>query len=703
MSYEKATIIYTLNRIQNGELVLPAIQRDFVWELERMYKLLDSIFRAYPFSTMLFWNTRQRIQYREFTRDWHKEMRYTFQVKDEGKKGTMVLDGQQRLQTLFLALHGSYNHKILFFDLLSGIEPDDISEAKYHFEYLSSDEAEELNQRNSAAQYWIPLRDLAALNFGQIAQKSIQYLTKLGIHAESELGQRLSHNVAMAFGVLRGDETINYFTVDKDYGDDGVTTDLDEVLEIFVRVNSGGQVLSKSDLMFSLMQMHWEGAADSIAELIDRLNAMGRFEFDKDFILKTALVCVGAGAKYEVKKLRTENTVRKIESEFEKISEALIQSMLFVRDTARIVDDRILRSYNTLIPFVYFFYLQPNQQIKGEQTRLQMIQVLYLSLMTVVFSRYADNYIDQLVRDFHAFNQTNPGEFPFEKFVPFIQSKTTYTTITDSLLQNNILLLMNVLEGGTRLPEGRRSRRPEVDHIFPQSKLRERGVPEDQINHYANFRLVPAIDNNWKRDRDPQPYFAGNPAAAQRYFIPAEMLNYEQYLEFLEKRREIIWRQLNRFFGLNDDQPSLTEQDLIPKLDEHEADIRIEQPQAEWRKTLTYLLSPEEQAHPILRDQSSWLDIFRQVGFNPQWSGRYYWALYKAGIRSVGDFAVAVMALKIKVTHQSYDMNFYAFASNLPDGSKCIIPTREFGGYAWKNALNTLVSRGLHWEDYLLR
>ena len=91
MSYEKANILATLSKIQNGDLVLPAIERDFVWDPDRMYKLLDSIFRGYPFSTLLFWNTKQRIQYREFTKDWYDDFHFTFQIKPESKKGAWLL------------------------------------------------------------------------------------------------------------------------------------------------------------------------------------------------------------------------------------------------------------------------------------------------------------------------------------------------------------------------------------------------------------------------------------------------------------------------------------------------------------------------------------------------------------------------------------------------------------------------------------
>ena len=563
MSYEKATILSTLSKIQSGELVLPAIQRDFVWEPARMYKLLDSIFRGYPFSTLLFWNTKQRIQYREFTKDWSSDYRFTFQVKPEGKKGTMVLDGQQRMQTIYLAIYGSYDQNVLYFDLLSGIEPDDISQAKYHFEFLSTAEAEQRNAQNAGIQYWVPLRDLANLNNRQIAVRAMRYLTILKLPAESDAGERLSQNVSAAFGALRVEDSLNYFTIDKEYGDDDLITNLDEILEIFVRVNSGGQVLSKSDLMFSLMQMLWEGAADTIGDLTDRLNAKERYDFDKDFILKVALVCTNHGARYEVDKLRNETNVKEIKDSFPKIAEALVNCKDFVVSKARFLDDRILRSYNTLIPFVYFFYLQPNQQVKSEETLLRMNHALYLSLMTALFSRLADNYIDQVVNNILLpSHQKNPGQFPLEDFLGFMHSKQGHSQLDDWMLQNNINYLMNILEGGTRLPEGRRSRRPEVDHIFPHSRLQALGVPEERINHYANFRLISQPENNWKRAQDPQPYFKANPKAAARYYIPTHFLVYEKYEQFLEKRREQIWEHLRRFFGqdgVQDGSPTISQ------------------------------------------------------------------------------------------------------------------------------------------------
>jgi hypothetical protein len=705
MSYEKAPILSTLSKIHNRELVLPAIQRDFVWHTERMVKLLDSIFRGYPFSTLLFWNTKQRIQYREFTKDWRSSQRYTFQIKSEGEKGTMVLDGQQRLQTLYLAIYGSYEQKILYFDILSGLEPDDLSQARYHFEFMSAGEAEQLNRNNEGQQYWIPLRDLADVDTRDKLVAADDYIKEAGVAKESESGRRVVANIDLVITALQAEESLNYFTIDKNYGERGRTTGLDEILEIFVRVNSGGEVLSKSDLMFSLMQMLWEEAADAIAELTDRLNAKERYDFDKDFILKTALVCTNRGARYQVDKLRNETYVKEIEQCFPKIAEALVNCKDFIVSKARFLDDRILRSYNTLIPFVYFFYLQPNQQVKSEETLLRMNHALYLSLMTNLYSRFADNYIDQVVNNIILpYHQKNPGQFPLDEYLVFLQSKQGRSKLDDWLLQNNISYLMNILEGGTHLPEGRRSRRPEVDHIFPHSKLQALGVPEERINHYANFRLISQPENNWKRAQDPQPYFQTNPKAAARYYIPGNLLAYEQYEQFLKKRRELIWGHLRRFFGQDGrsdvtqtiETDALSTSHSIPFTDKS---IDTDQPTA-FRQVFDEMLTEEQKALPILQDTTQWIEIFRAVPFSPQWCRRYQKALLNAGIRNVGDFAAAVMALNLKIDYISYEMPFYKFVSPLPNGTELQMRTREFGGYAWKWALATLERRGLDWTQY---
>ena len=566
MSHAKTTIMKAMRDIHSGALVLPGIQRDFVWEPERIYALLDSILRGYPFGTLLYWNTKQRVQFRGFTDAWAESFRPTFDVKQEGKKATLVLDGQQRLQSLYLAIMGSYDHQVLYFDLLSGEDGEDVSEAKYYFEFLSADEAEQRNGGEHAIQLWVRLHDVVSIqSYKYLTAKAAHYQQIVGVAADREEGQRLAENLSNLYFAFNVEELLTFFTIDPEYGEDSQSTSLDEVLEIFVRVNSGGEVLTKSDLMFSLMQLKWEGAADLIADLCDSLNDRGRFEFDKDFVLKCALVCTGQGARYEVAKLRKEGVLDGIREAFPRISGALIACVDFIVNTARFHDGRILGSYNTLIPFAYYCYLQGGKLPKDESTRLAMNQALYLALMTRALSRYADYRIDRIVRDvLNPAHAARPGTFPLAETQAFVRDLEGVDGFDDALLQRNVPLLMNILEGGTQLPEGRRRHRPEYDHIFPQSRLRQRGYAEEMVNHYANFRLISKSENIWKRDEDPAPYFDTRPDVRRRYLVPREFLTYEQYPQFIEARRELIWERMRTFLGITALKVGVSQLDLIP-------------------------------------------------------------------------------------------------------------------------------------------
>lgn len=90
-------IITLLNQIKDGEIVLPAIQRNFVWTTHRVTKLLDSIMRGYPVGIALLWETYADIPYRRFTQDYQPEGKHTFHDNKRRQKLKVVLDGQQRL------------------------------------------------------------------------------------------------------------------------------------------------------------------------------------------------------------------------------------------------------------------------------------------------------------------------------------------------------------------------------------------------------------------------------------------------------------------------------------------------------------------------------------------------------------------------------------------------------------------------------
>jgi hypothetical protein len=557
MSYWNMTIATAIYKIRSDELVLPAIQRRFVWAPERMYSYFDSLMRGYPTGVLLFWNTTQRVQYRKFIKVDTPDLKLAYHIKDEGRRGTMVLDGQQRLQSLYLALEGGLDGRTFYFDVLgSGFDHPDTSEAKYRFQFLAEREAASRNERRKGSQFWISFHKV--LECKDVAQRRqlVRWCIKYAdISNTSEEAARLGENIEIAYSKLKAEPLLNHYTIDPNYGEDSDATPIEEILEIFVRINSGGQVLSRSDLMFSLMQLNWEDAGEYIDEVLDDINSTGNFDFDRDFVLRCALVCCGKGARFDVSKLRDTETIRQIEEQFPRVAHALAAFVDFLVSDAKILDRRILGSYSSVIPFVFFIFLQEDQELRGELVRRDIKNALYLSLMTSVFSRWSDSRIDGVIREvFNAPYSRLRGAFPLADFRAFVERREGRERIDDWLLQQNVTLLLNMLEGGTVLPLGRRRYRPEVDHIFPRSKLLQADFAADEADHFANFRLISKPDNIWKSDTDPRPYFEAHPGVAEHYLIPVELLDYERYPEFLLVRRKRIWNRVKEFLGLTEDE-----------------------------------------------------------------------------------------------------------------------------------------------------
>src|ERR1035441_5853884 len=130
MSYKPRSLFSLIEDIDNKRLFLPHIQRPFVWNEEQMRRLFDSLMRNYPIQIFLFWRTKDFIKVREFMTcvDWDIDLHdlYNDQKSAQGVEKVFVLDGQQRLQTLYalfnglIAGEGPTNKREAFVDLTSG-------------------------------------------------------------------------------------------------------------------------------------------------------------------------------------------------------------------------------------------------------------------------------------------------------------------------------------------------------------------------------------------------------------------------------------------------------------------------------------------------------------------------------------------------------------------------------------------------------
>lgn len=532
---------YLNNPDKDGGFWLPNIQRPFVWKEEQIERLFDSIMREYPISTLLVWKTRVRVRRRKFIDNyWHSLKLTDFYVPDDDKSKLLVLDGQQRLQSLFIGLCGSYEGRELYFDVLSGElrEPEDV---RYAFNFLDATKAQPP---------WFRFKDLvfSERSYDDLAEHLIDQFPAPPSRDDQK---KIRRHIAQVVKTFQVEETIVYQELDSIDRPELYTED--DVVEVFIRANSGGTRLGKSDLLFSLLISAWDDADDEMDDLLDRLNAKG-YAFSRDFVLKTCLTLLNRGARYEVEKFRDGTTRQQIEQNWDKISAAIldVQDFLFGKTFVRC--DKALPSYLVLIPVIYFRYHFPQRwrAIQGLE------QYLIRTLLSGAFSGIPDQVIDRCV----ARIKEDEG-FEVDRIFDVIRGEGRSLEITaDQLLSSgygsdSIHLIFNLWYSFDYTP-AYENNLPQIDHIFPQSLLRKVKIlnpntgrkdltkyKEQVRNQLANCMLLTQSENGsgGKGDTPPSEWFKDKPPAyLERHLIPRDPLLWEldRFEAFVEERNRLI-------------------------------------------------------------------------------------------------------------------------------------------------------------------
>ncbi len=534
-----------------GGLWLPNIQRPFVWSEEQIARLFDSIMREYPISTLLVWKTKEAVKHRKFIDNYHRDIKLTdFYVPENKRAKMMVLDGQQRLQSLYIGLKGSYagTDRELYLDVLSGdvVAPEDI---RYRFEFL---------RKGTATWPWMRFKDIVSST-----KLPMEIAEKIEERAPASLSQaerrKLQVNIARAQQEFVNDDNITYQELDGIDNPD--TYRVDDIVEIFIRANSGGTKLGKSDLLFSLLISSWEDADGEMEALLEELN-QERFEFDRDFVLKTCLTVLDKGARYEVSKFRDGKTKEEIIEKWERIAEAIKDVRDFVVNKTYIRSAKALPSYLALIPLVYFRYHHAEKFTATPGLQ----EYLLRSLITGVFSGNPDNLIDKIVRNI----QEKQG-FVLSEVFGVIRADNRSLEITPDVIYSQsygsrtIHLFFNLWYQSFDYTPALDDNGPQIDHIFPQGKLKQVKDPNPETGVYnimryraeqrdqiANCMLLSANENGFagKCDTPPDQWFASARFASdeehakylQLHLIPSDpnLWKLENFDKFVEARKALI-------------------------------------------------------------------------------------------------------------------------------------------------------------------
>jgi len=565
-----------ISDIHSKKYLLPSIQREFVWTQDQIKTLFDSLMRDYPINTFLFWRVPKEkaheFKFYEFLREYHqKHNRHNPKANVRGSNDVMaVLDGQQRLTSLYIALKGTYASKLsykrwdnaqaypkkkLYLNLLSKSEDETL---EYDFEFLADTEAKE----NDENHHWFPVGKILDL---KELHEVMSYMIEAGLSSNPDKEKALFANRALSklHAVIHVNGLISYYLEQ--------STELDKVLNIFIRVNSGGTTLSYSDLLLSFATAQWEhrDAREEINEFVDEINEIGRgFNISKDIVLKAALVlCDLQDISFKVDNFSRTNMLR-IEKEWESITQA-------IRDALRLISSfgfsrENITSNNLIIPIAYYLKTigLPNN-FETSTTKIEdrrNIKMWFVSsLLKRVFSFMPDGALKP-IRDI--IKKQNRNSFPLKNI--FLRFKGTSRSLqfTDDDINNllyakyshgDTLIIMSIL-----YPWADLRNHFHVDHIFPKSvftakRLKQKGVPENKIddfianhNYIGNLQLledIPNIEKNamdfdkWLRERIPVSEQANY---RKKHYIPDVDLSMANFDKFLEEREILLVEKLKR-------------------------------------------------------------------------------------------------------------------------------------------------------------
>jgi hypothetical protein len=464
-------------------------------------------------------------------------------VPEDDKRKCLVLDGQQRLQSLFIGLKGSYEGRELFLDILSGelAAPDDV---KYKFAFLSA---------GDASFPWIKFKDLVFSDEDPLTAAE-QIIADAGRELSPEERRKMSRHVGIIFKAFQSDDGISYQELDSTENPTLYTED--DVVEVFIRANSGGTRLGKSDLLFALLASTWDNANDEMEELLDKLNQRG-FAFTRDFVLKTCLTLLNHGARYEVEKFRKHGVREEIESKWDDIANAIKDVLDFVSGKTFIRCDKALPSYLVLIPLIYLRY---HFKDAWRQAR-DLDTYLLRSLLSGAFSGTPDQLIDALVAD-----QRKSNSFDLNEVFGVIRSANRSLELTEDRFwdmgygSDNIHLLFNLWYREFNYTPAYENNLPQIDHIFPQNLLRKvkqrnpstgrmnmMRYRERDRNQLANCMLLTARENGagGKSDTPPDEWFVGERAEESylnMHLIPRDpaLWKLDRFEEFVQERKKLI-------------------------------------------------------------------------------------------------------------------------------------------------------------------
>ncbi len=519
--------------IRNQNLVLPEFQREYVWSREQAKQLLVSLTRKYPVGGLLFWKTGEPPELKNV--DTMPERLGTVQV---------ILDGQQRLTTLYLLISGEIPPYYLSRDITNDIRDLFYNLSDGDFQYFQP-----VRMRDNPR--WVRVVDCFdgdTVDVFRVAQETV---------GEDESAFQQAKLYEFHLSKLRSirDADLPVQVVPDE-------ASLDDAIDVFDRLNSQGTQLTEAELALTHITGRWSQARRTLKARMDELQQQ-RFEYDLTFMTR-ALVCTVTGHALFEHIHSVERS--RLEDGWSKLSKILAYLTHVLPGRAYIHSTREMSSTNPLIPIVRFLTLH-DCKFQSESSLRRALHWLYLAL---VHQRYTSQTNTRLEHDVTVVNREDT---PWESLLnQIVDQRGRLEVLPDDFegrgAAHPLYRMSLALVKANRAVDwfnGLSLTTPVDDtfgihshHIFPQSELYKNGFSPDShvdrklVNAIANRAFLSGPTNLSIGSRIPEEYLpeveAKFPGALESQFIPmdSELWKLRRYRDFLRVRRELLATGVNQ-------------------------------------------------------------------------------------------------------------------------------------------------------------
>lgn len=592
--YEDKTIAEAMKNIDNKKWVLPTIQRKFVWDKDRICNLFDSLLSGYPIGTLMLWKITKKELFNELNFfAFLQNYKERFNDKCENYKAFptinselfSVIDGQQRLNSFYIGLCGSYAEKLphkkwkreydesiqpkeyLYLNVAEKLNKDDIGK-EYDFQFISKDKLNQLPNKNN----WFKVSEILDINqYNSEETEEDKFDDDINnivekMNIADELKSTSVKTLKKLYKTIRVNKKIHYYQED--------TQNLDKVIDIFIRANSGGVPLAFSDLVMSVLVGKWKDSGDKIDDLVKLLFAEYGFSVDRDFVLKNCLMIYSDDIKFRVSNF-SDKLVYNIEKNFDTISSSIIRVCKFANQIG--VTDNILRAKYALLPIVYYvnkFDLDIDNMAKHKENKQKIALWLKMALLKGMFGGQPDSILPAIRT---IIDKSDKENFPLKEIVLYFENKTKDIRITEDFIKEKVKSVQYGTAEATLLLSLITNMDPQhtyaVDHMYPKSmfekkkvkcyeflndddKLKEFYLDKNNWNSIGNLQLLNSSENSSKNDEELETWLSKNPNYNKDlYFIPKDdkgnyITQKDKFKTFFDKRQELMITALKKVFHI---------------------------------------------------------------------------------------------------------------------------------------------------------